>query len=92
MKTENKRMFNLQEVGFTDLEGKRVAINFDAKDFANVLFQHANSIEMDNFARAIHQHGTAEIDDQVIAELNQILPQLYKYRVVEAIKETLKNK
>ena len=89
MKKDNKRIFNLQEVGFTDLEGNFQPLNFDQKEFANVLFTQAQSIDMDDFARAIHKTGKAELNEQVEQELNQILPQAYKYRAVQAIKETI---
>ncbi|WGQ15568.1 hypothetical protein [Sphingobacterium faecium] len=88
MKTNNK-VLSLKEVSYTDLEGNNVKINFDTKEFANALFVNAQSIDMDDFARKIHKEGKAEINDIVESELLQILPQLYKYRVVQAIKETI---
>ncbi len=91
MKKQNIKVLNLKEVYYTDLEGSRIAINFDQKDLANSLFANANSIEMDEFARELHKNGKAEVNDIVESELLNILPQMYKHRVVEAIKESLNN-
>lgn len=92
-KQENKKIFDLKEVGFTGLEGQFVKIEFEQKDFANALFANAQSIDMDDFAREIHKNGKAELNDQVIAELPAIASAIgYRHRVVEAIKETLNKK
>lgn len=91
---ENKRIFDLKEVGYTDLDGNKVMLvavskDFNQKAFANGLFANAQSIDMDDFARAIHKDGKAEITEQVEAELMAALPALWKYRVIQAIKETI---
>ncbi|MGJ1419998.1 hypothetical protein ACR79T_10255 [Sphingobacterium spiritivorum] len=87
--SKKTKVLNLKEVYYTDLNETRVALNFINSDFANSLFANANSIEMDDFARKLHKEGIAELNDQVESELLQILPQLYKHRVVEAIKESI---
>lgn len=91
MKKQDIKVLNLKEVFYTDLEGKKITINFDQKDFANTLFANANSIEMDEFARELHKNGKAKVSDIVESELLTILPQMYKHRVVEAIKESINN-
>lgn len=48
-------MFDLKEVGFTNLDDQFVSVNFDQKDFANALFSNAQSIDMDDFARSIYK-------------------------------------
>jgi len=89
-KKNNKRMFDLKEVGFTNLDDQFVSINFDQKDFANALFSNAQSIDMDDFARSIYKSGNAEINDQVEMELLNVVPTLYSsYRIVAAIRETI---
>ncbi len=83
-------MFDLKEVGFTNLDDQFVSINFDQKDFANALFSNAQSIDMDDFARSIYKSGNAEINDQVEMELLNVVPTLYSsYRIVAAIRETI---
>lgn len=89
MKKQNIKVLDLKEVYYTDLEGNRIAVNFDQRDFANALFTNAQSIDMDDFARKLHKEGKAEMNDIVEAELLLLLPQMYKHRVVEAIKETI---
>lgn len=89
-KKNNKRMFDLKEVGFRNLDDQFVAITFDQKDFANALFNNAQSIDMDDFARSIYRNGKGEINDQVEMELLNVVPTLYSsYRIVAAIKETI---
>lgn len=88
-KQDNTRVFNLQDVNYTDLDGKQVNINFDQKDFANALFAQAQSIDMDEFARGIHKHGKAEVSEVIEQELIAVLATMYKHRVVQAVKETL---
>ena len=87
MKKENTKVFDIEEIGFTDLEGQRHLIPFDKGDFANALFNNAQSIDMDDFARAIHKHGKAEVNELVEAELLQLIPTLYKHRVAQAVKD-----
>lgn len=83
-------MFDLKEVGFTNLDDQFVSINFDQKDFANALFSNAQSIDMDDFERSIYKSGNAEINDQVEMELLNVVPTLYSsYRIVAAIRETI---
>ena len=89
MAKQHKRIFDLKEVGYTDLDGNFQKVPFDQKDLANALFMKASSIDMDDFARSIHKEGKAELNDTVQAELEQVLPTLYMYRVVQAVKETI---
>lgn len=86
-KQDVKTVFDLQEIGFTDLSGNYNKIPFDKEDFANALFNNAQSIDMDDFARVIHKEGKAEINDQVKSELLQTVPSLYKHRVAQAVKD-----
>lgn len=89
------KQFEIKNISYKDLEGNKVVLPLDQKDFGNALYNNANSIEMDDFANSIHKKGKADIDDTVISELQQVLPQLYKYRVWKAIMdyvETLKQK
>lgn len=88
MKEQDKtKVFDLKEIGFTDLEGQHHNIPFDKGDFANALFNNAQSIDMDDFARAIHKDGKAEINELVESELLQLIPTLYKHRVAQAVKD-----
>jgi len=90
MDTKNtKNVFNLKEVGYLDLDGNSIKINFEQKDFANALFANAQSIEMDAFAREIHKCGQAEVTEMIKQELLAITATMYKHRVVQAIKESL---
>lgn len=89
IKDDKKCVFNLKEVGYTDLDGQAVKINFDQREFANTLFANAQSIEMDDFARNIHKTGEAELTDVLEQEFVAVIGQLYKYRVTQAIKETI---
>lgn len=89
MNKTDKRVFDLKEVGFTDLEKVFHTIPFDQKDFANALFQNARSIDMDDFARAIHKEGKAEINDQVIAEITELAPKLWMHRAALGLIETI---
>ena len=90
-KQDKKVMFDIEDVAYTDLEGKKIKVNFDKKDFANALFNNAKSIDMDTFARDIHKDGKAELTDQVEAELLELAPTLWIYRASSAIKETIEN-
>jgi len=92
MKKENTtKVFDIEDVGYMDLEGKKIKVNFDKRDFANALFNNAKSVDMDTFARAIHKSGKAELTDQVEAELLELAPTLWIYRASSAIKETIEN-
>ena len=88
-KKTDKKILDLKEVGYQNLDGKTVKINFDQKELANTLFAHANSIEMDELARKLHKAGKAEITDQLKEELITIVSQFYNRRVVEAIKSSI---
>lgn len=88
-KNIKKRIFDLKEVGFKNLDGQFISVNFDQKDFANALFANAQSIEMDDFARAIHKDGKAELNDQIATELPILVASLCPHRAASAIKETI---
>lgn len=89
MKKTNTQVFDLKEVGFQNLDGQFVPINFDQKDFANALFANAQSIDMDDFARSIHKDGKAQLNEQVAAELPNLVASLYPYRPSQALKELI---
>lgn len=89
-KQENTtKVFILQEVGYTDLEGNFIKMDFPQQDFANALFKNAQSIDMDDFARALHKDGKAEINEQVKAELAALAPKLWVHRAASALTETI---
>jgi len=85
------KIFDLSEIGYKDLDGKFIHIQFDKKQFANILFHGAETLEMDMFARKIHEEGKAEINDSIAAEMLNILPKVYKYRVVAAVSDYIKH-
>lgn len=78
------------KVSYKNLDGEEVKINFEQKEFANTLFAHANSIEMDEFSKSLHKNGKAELTENVKEELITITSQFYKHRVAEAIKSSIK--
>ena len=81
------KIFDLTEIGFKDLEGNFINLDFDKVQFANIMFPHVESIDTDNFLRSLHKEGKAEINDVVIAEVLNFIPKVYKFRAVQAIKE-----
>lgn len=91
MEEKESIVFNLKEVGYTDLEGNKQIVPFDQKDFANALFNNAKSIDMDSFARALHKDGRAEMNEQVAEELLELAPRLWVYRAASAVQETINN-
>lgn len=79
------KQFDINNITYKDLEGNKHSLPLVKKDFANALYNNANSIEMDTFAKSIHSKGKAELNEVVVEELRQVLPQLYKYRAWKAI-------
>lgn len=88
-KKSDKNLFDISKVVIRDLDGNEVAVPIDQKDFANTIYTHANSIDMDDFARDMHKNGKALVNDVVKAELTALLPQMYRHRVVVAFQEQL---
>ena len=88
-KKTDKKILNLKEVGYKNLDGKTVKIKFDQKQFGNILYAHANSIEMDEVGREFHKSGKAEVPGQIKEELITIVSQFYGRRAVEAIKSSI---
>ncbi len=88
-KQTTSKVFDLQEIGFNDLDGNFNQINFDQKDFANALFKNAQSIEMDTFAKHIHAEGKADLNDTIQAELIQHIQSMYQHRVAQAVIESI---
>lgn len=86
---ESKRIFEFKELGYTDLEGNWTVLPLTKEVFSNALFKSAPSIELDTFAREVHKHGKAEINEEVEAQILELLPQLWIFRVNEAIKELI---
>lgn len=78
-------MYEIEKIGFEDLDGNWNKVAANRKEFANLLFKHAQSVEMDAFAREIHQNGKAKLNEQLIAELHQVIPTVFSYRVAQAI-------
>lgn len=84
-----KRVFKFEELAYRDLRGERVVIPLDHKQMSEGLFPHVNSLEFDIFVRALYDKGEAEISDAVEARILEKLPEIWIYRVNEAIKELL---
>lgn len=83
-------IFDLKEVGYTDLEGTFIRVSFGQKDFGNTLYKFSPTIEMEDFARAIHKDGKAEITDEIKADLLELAPKLWTRLGVRALTETFK--
>jgi len=81
--------FALGDIGFTDLDGNRIKLNFDQKEFGNLLFSNATSIEMDAVSKLIHAKGEAEATEDVLQQIDAIVQYASKYnhRVKTAISE-----
>lgn len=88
-----KKKFDLREIGFTDLDGNRRAMIFDNKEFGNLLFVNAQTIEMDRVAKNIHLDGKTEATNDVLQELDSIiqLASNYNHRARTAITEYISN-
>ena len=87
--TSEMKQFKLDEIGFRDLNGKMVKLVFDNKEFGNLLFANAPSIEMDSVAKEIHSSGTSQMTDDVLRQLDNIVQYCshFNYRVKTAISE-----
>lgn len=86
--TEKKR-FDLADVGFTDLDGNWRPMIFDCKEFGNLLYSNAQTIEMDRVSKAIHLDGKAEVMDDELNQIAGIVVQLshYNHRSKSAVQE-----
>lgn len=94
-KQKIKSIFDLKEVGYTDLEGVYHFVNLDQKNFANAVWRNAASIDTSIFSEEVFSKGKAELTDQTTLELLQLIPLLYGHRVAQALIDyinTLKNK
>lgn len=90
---DETKKFRLDAIGFTDLEGRRTALIFDQREFGNMLFSNATSIEMDAVAKDIHKFGSAETTADVLRQLDAIVQQIsnYNHRVKSAVSEYVNN-
>jgi len=57
---DKKVSFNLNEIGYTDLDGNRIPMVFNQKEFGNLVYFHSPTIEMEAVARSLHASGVAE--------------------------------
>lgn len=85
---------NFKEIGYTDLEGKKVIIKdldpkFTYKHFAEGIWGKATSLQVDIFARSVYETGEAKVSPDLEEELKGIYPQLWIYPVQRAILETI---
>lgn len=96
-KTEkpNTIAFSLSAISYKNLKGKIVNLQFDDReDLADILFQNAQSIAMDNFARKLYESDLVEVENpEVLTDLILIVEkyQLYNFRVRSAMKDYINN-
>ena len=88
-KKTDKKVLDLKEVAYQDLDGKTKKIKFDQQQLGNILYDYAKTIEMDELARKLHKYGKAEVPGQTKEELITIVSQFYGRRAVEAIKSSI---
>jgi len=90
LELNDKVLFNLEDVGFEDLDGNFIKLTFDQKLLGNALFTIAETIEMDDFARNIYKEGKAETSKNVIGILLIVVESLqYTHRAKTAFKDYL---
>ena len=85
---ENKVTFNLNEIGYDDLDGNRIKLNFDQKEFGNILYANAQTIETDRIAKDIHAVGVTECTAEDARLIMAIIDHVsnYTYRVKSALR------
>ena len=91
-KKTDKKILDLKEVGFKNLDGKTVKVKFDKKgkeEFCDILYRWADTLAMDELARELRKSGKAEITEQTKEELISIISKFYKRRIVEAFKTSI---
>jgi|GEM_PF-5600446 len=90
---DKKVKFKLDEIGYTDLDGQRIGIYFDRKEFGNLLYFHTPTIEFEEIARIIHANGDAECTREDLDTISVIVDAGSKYnpRTKEAVKEYINN-
>ncbi|SFJ98189.1 hypothetical protein, partial [Parapedobacter indicus] len=84
-----KVKFSLDGIGYTDLDGQRIRLFFDSKQFGNLIYFHATTIEMEEVARSLHATGEAECrqeDAEMVATLVCDFSN-YNRRTKEAVRE-----
>lgn len=91
--TEKFKAFRLNDIGFTDLDGNRIKLAFDQKEFGNLLFANATSIELDTVAKSIHSMGHSQVTNEDLRQIEAIVTHVsnYNHRVKTAVSEYVNN-
>lgn len=88
MKKNQSITFNLQEIAFKDLAGRTIKLEFDHKEFGNLLFAHAQNIEMDEFARQLFKEGKGSTNAEILKQIISVVEQNnFTFRAKMAITE-----
>lgn len=77
--TENKIKFDLNEIGYKNLDGHFIKLIFDKKELGNTLFANASTVDMDALAKDIHATGSALADSATLDELDAIITHVSQY-------------
>lgn len=85
MADKNKCVLDLKEVKVLDVAGNEISFEDQKEPIAQLFYQHAKSLHMDEFARGIFKHGKAEVSDKVREEIKENGPTYLNHRVLDAI-------
>jgi len=86
-------LFSLDAIGYTDLTGQYIRLDFDPRQFGNTLYQIAPTIQVDDAARAIFSTGRVEAEAETLLIIAELIEHQSPYlrRVKEAVREYINN-
>lgn len=84
----------MKKINFKAIE---IEVNIDdfqkldiSKEIANILFQNAPSLEIDELSRKIHYStGEIEIEDLLFSQMIEILLKFLPFRLIDSIKTSI---